>query len=241
MNRQGIFRIILMIVMLAGAFPHFAFSQRKAFGYQNLQHYDDKRYNFGFSLGVNQMNFALKPKFEVPDFDYTLPEPDFGFHIGIVSNLKLAPLWDLRFIPTLSFGDRYIEYYDDGFKRANPSSAGAFDPTLLEFPVHLKFKSERMTNARVYVLGGFKYSYDLASTEKVQDEDILVRIAKNDIHYEMGVGYDYYFYYFKLGIEVKASFGILNLVRPGGTMPDSFYNSIDRLNSKSIMVSFLFE
>jgi hypothetical protein len=222
--------------------PTEAFSQRKAFGFQNQQEHDFKRYHFGFSLGVNKMNFALKPNHKLADFDYTLPEPDFGFHIGIVSNLKLDRLWDLRFVPTLSFGDRYIYYHDEGkgFSNNFPDEIGAFDPTLLEFPLHLKFKSERMINTRVYVIGGFKYSYDLASTEEGEADDIPVRIGRNDIHYELGFGVDYYFYYFKFAAEIKASFGMLNLARPG-ELPPVYFDSIDRLNSKSIMISFLFE
>lgn len=218
-----------------------ATAQRKAFGYQNLQSHDDKPYHFGFSLGVNKMGFALKPNYELAEFEYTLPEPDYGFHIGIVSNLKLAPLWDFRFVPTLSFGDRYIYYHEDGFIPDYPDAQGTFDPTLLEFPMHFKFKSVRMTNTRVYVIGGLKYSYDLASIETGEGEDILVRVARNDFHYEMGVGIDYYFYYFKFSTELKASFGIANLARKGEDRYEPFFSSIDRLNSQSIMISFLFE
>ncbi len=232
------FAFLILLMCLASSV---AMAQRKSFGHQNLQNHDDKLYHFGFSLGVNQMGFALKPNFEDPRFEYTLPEPDFGFHIGIVSNLKLAPLWDLRFVPTLSFGDRYIYYHEEGFIRDYPDAKGVFDPTLLEFPMHLKFKSVRMTNTRVYVIGGLKYSYDLASIELGEGEDILVRVARNDFHYEMGVGFDYYFYYFKFSAELKASFGMANLARMGEISNLPFFSSIDRLNSKSIMISFLFE
>ncbi len=229
------------ILLLTCLISSSAMAQRKSFGHQNLQSHDDKRYHFGFSLGVNQMSFALKPNFEDPEFNYTLPEPDFGFHIGIVSNLKLASLWDLRFVPTLSFGDRYIYYHEtkDWITPPSTDNQGVFDPTLLEFPLHLKFKSVRMVNTRVYVIGGLKYSYDLASIELGVDDDILVRVARNDFHYEMGVGFDYYFYYFKFSAELKASFGMANLARKGEI--DRYFSSIDRLNSQSIMISFLFE
>ena len=230
----AIFSIALLVLQ-----PANAWGQRRAFGFQNLQEHDFKRYHFGFSLGVNKMNFALKPNYELPGFNYTLPEHDYGFHIGIVSNLKLDRLWDLRFVPTLSFGDRYIHYHETANWRS-PDREGTFDPTLLEFPLHLKFKSERMVNTRVYVIGGMKYSYDLSSTEEGQSDEILVRVARNDFHYEMGFGVDYYFYYFKFAAEIKASFGMLNLIRPG-EIAGAYYSSIDRLNSKSIMISFLFE
>jgi hypothetical protein len=238
-----VIRVSLVIISLLCLFSSVAMSQRKAFGFQNLQDHDEKRYHFGFSLGVNKMGFALKPNYEDPEFRYTLPEPDYGFHIGIVSNLKLARLWDLRFVPTLSFGDRYIYYhdYDSGFIKDSPDRSGVFDPTLLEFPVHFKFKSVRMTNTRVYLIGGLKYSYDLASIEEGTGEEILVRVARNDFHYEMGVGFDYYFYYFKFSAEIKASFGMANLAREGDFEYQRYFSSIDRLNSQSIMISFLFE
>ena len=248
---KHLYSLAIFLISLLLLSPAETWGQRRAFGFQNLQEHDFRRYHFGFSLGVNKINFALKPNYRDPAFEYTLPEHDYGFHIGIVSNLKLARLWDLRFIPTLSFGDRYIYYYAEedlpdlsigGWSTPPPADKqGVFDPTLLEFPLHLKFKSERMINTRVYVIGGFKYSYDLSSTEEGEG-DLLVRVARNDLHYEMGFGVDYYFYYFKFAAEVKASFGMLNLARPGSDIFDRrFYSSIDRLNSKSIMISFLFE
>jgi hypothetical protein len=93
----------------------------------------------------------------------------------------------------------------------------------------------------VYLLGGPKYSYDLASIETGEGEDILVRVARNDFHYELGVGFDHYFYYFKFSTELKASFGMANLARKGEDQYQRYFSSIDRLNSQSIMISFLFE
>ncbi len=215
---------------------------RKAFGYQNLQNHDAKAYHFGFSLGVNRMNFALKPlEDDFPNISNVFPEPDLGFHIGIVSNLKLNEYLDLRFVPTLAFGDRYVEFYTGERNSLNDLEfTQHLEATIMEFPVHIKYKSSRMTNTRAYVIGGFKYTHDLASLDELEGDDLYLAVARNDIHYEMGVGFDYYFYYFKFALEVKASFGIWDLKRrvAGG---DAFYDPIDRLNSKTVMVSLLFE
>lgn len=232
----------LVFILAASLFPtgEAAAQDRKAFGYQNLQHHDVKPYHFGFALGVNKMNFALKPvEKQFPNIRNVFPEPDFGFHIGIVSNLKLTDYLDLRFIPTLAFGDRYVEFYTGGFSPNEWEYIQHLEATIMEFPLHIKYKSERMTNTRAYVIGGFKYTHDLASLDELEG-DLYLAVARNDIHYEMGVGFDYYFYYFKFALEVKASFGIGQLKRrvSGG---DAFYDPIDRLNSKTVMVSFLFE
>ncbi len=253
--------ICILLLLFLGAISHKAEAQRnRAFKFENLPYHDQKDYHFGFSLGFNRMDFALKPISNLHEVEFSntgtisihefdtlksvLSQGENGFNIGIVSNLRLGPQLDLRFIPTLSFGDRNIIY--EGLKR---DSQGNYNPirrrqqiesTFIDFPIHLKYKSIRMLNTRVYVIGGFKYSHDLASAEDKDDVDaeLLARIRKNDFFYELGVGFDYYFYYFKFSTEIKASFGMRDMLRRENTM---FTNSIDRLNSKIVMVSFLFE
>jgi len=261
---RNIIAAALLLALFSGSTGSLM-AQRKAFNQENLSHYDQKPYHFGFSLGFNKMNFSLKPveslyvlneetNFEGSTYGplYTvLPRADFGFHIGIVSNLKISPMFDLRFVPTLAFGDRYIDYEyqrpaSSGLNGNGPAKVSQqFEATFIDLPLHIKYKSVRINNTRAYVLGGFKFSTDLSSNQfKDEGEDggtIYARSAKNDFHYELGFGLDHYFYYFKFSTEIKASFGMRNLVYPGEALPRIFTNSIDRLNSKVIMVSFLFE
>ncbi len=240
-------KILAGLCCLLFLFPEEALAQRRgrAFRFQNRLEHDYRPYHFGFSLGANTMNYALRPVEELRDgrFHFVLPEPDYGFHIGIVSNLKLGNQWDLRFVPTISFGDRYLEYYLDGdsWEGISPGDKQDLEVTLLEFPLHLKYKSVRMTNTRAYVLCGFKYTHDLASIELGVGDDILARVGRNDVHYDIGVGLDHYFYYFKFSAEIKASFGLTNLIRQGDEGLTEYSDAIDRLNSRSIMVSFTFE
>ncbi len=229
--------------------------RNRRFRFQNRLEHDLRPYHFGFTLGVNTMNFAIQPHenlnqtgftdTEYPNdtlrLQYVLPQRDYGFHIGIVSNLKLGTYFDLRFIPTISFGDRYIQYYTDEY-REGAQREQDMEVTMLEFPLHIKYKSARMINTRAYVIGGFKYTHDLRSLEGVAggEDPILVRVDRNDLHYELGVGFDHYFYFFKFSAEIKASFGLMNLAGQGETHR-GYYDAIDRLNSRSIMVSLLFE
>ncbi|MFP4690572.1 MAG: outer membrane beta-barrel protein, partial [Bacteroidales bacterium] len=177
--------------------------RNKRFRFQNRLEHDMRPYNFGFTLGANTMNFAIHPHENLTQTDfidpesfrsddtlrlqYVLPEKDFGFHIGIVSNLKLGTFFDLRFIPTISFGDRHIDYFEDEY-REGPSDSQDMEVTMLEFPLHVKYKSARMVNTRAYVIGGFKYTHDLRSLEGLAggEDPILVRVGRNDLHYELG-------------------------------------------------------
>lgn len=250
MKSKHVFRILITICCIFFLLPEEAMAQRRnrRIQFLNRLEHDHRPYHFGFSLGVNTMNFSIKPDDDLQaqyGFEYVLPEQDYGFHIGIVSSLKLGQFTDLRFIPTISFGERYLEYYDPGGwdpYDPNPRGTQYLEATILEFPLHLKYKSARMTNTRAYVISGLKYTHDLASIELGIGEDILARVGRNDLHYEVGAGFDQYFYYFKFSAEIKLSFGLTNLVRPGEVEPiNHYYNSIDRLNSRSLMVSLTFE
>ena len=251
MNRVAI-KLTVVVFALVFLANGSLMGQRRIYIHPNLMHYDEKSYNFGFSLGLNKMNFSLKPVDDFSSLDYSLqnrhlfdslytvlPVPEYGFNIGIISNLKLGKQWDLRFIPTLTFGDRIIEYTgmrnNELIRRTQ-----RIESTFLDAPLHLMYKSVRMGNTRVYVIGGAKYSYDLASAEDQKDyeEEILSRIKKNDFFYELGAGITQYFFYFKFSIEIKASFGVRDMIARENTI---FSNSIEQLNSQIIMISLLFE
>ncbi len=218
------------------------YNKNRGFRFQNRLEDDHQPYHFGFTLGVNTMNFDIRQSDQMGELKHVLSEFGYGFHIGIVSNLKLTRRLDLRFIPTISFGDRYIEYYYQEYNPyRDPNKVQLIEVTALEFPFHLKYKTERMTNTRAYLIGGLKYTHDLNNpVGSVVDDDIYLRMVGNDVHYEFGAGFDHYFYYFKFSVEIKASFGLNDLKRPGDEGVQ-YYNAIDRIHNRSIMISLLFE
>ena len=80
---------------------------------ENLPKYDLRPYHFGFSLCLNKMDFAIHPVPNYHSFDSLFAIhaiPQWGFNIGIVSNLRIFEYGDLRFLPTLSFGTRILDY-----------------------------------------------------------------------------------------------------------------------------------
>lgn len=210
----------------------------------NLPKYDLKRYHFGFLIAYNQFDFAIKPYSNLNTFDSLMvveSQPQSGFNLGIISNLRLGKNFDLRFTPTLSFGDRIINYtikYQDTISQVVKKSV---ESTYIDFPLLVKFKSSRMNNSRVYVIGGFNYSIDLASQAKKKNErknDVMIKLLRNDYSFQIGVGADFYLTYFKFATELKMSYGFRDLIKREGNL---FSNSIERLNSKILQISFLFE
>lgn len=208
---------------------------------KNQPKYDSKTLHFGFYLGLNFMDFKVDP---VPDFSnisgyysfQTIVNP--GYTIGIVSDLRLHDRLNLRFLPAFATTERNIE-----FDAVNPITGvrqltlRTVESSFVEFPFELKFKSDRIDNYRVYVLAGIKYALDLASKEKVED-DLLFKIRRNDLAYELGVGVDIYFEYFKFSPQLRASFGIPNIGVEDGTF---FMSGINRVQTRAISINFTFE
>jgi hypothetical protein len=209
----------------------------------NNRNYDLKAYHFGFLLGLNQMNFIIKPIENLRPLDtlYGIEStPKMGFNIGIVADLRLNDYINLRFIPSLSFGERSLNYFIKFNDRIVSSVEKKVESTYIEFPLELKLRSQRMTNVRAYVLGGAKYCLDLASQakKKSEEDEIVIKLNKSDILLEIGVGFDFYLVYFKLGTELKMSYGITDLLIRENNL---YTDGIQRLNSKMFQFSLTFE
>lgn len=161
-----------------------------------------------------------------------------GFNLGIIANLRIAENFDLRFVPDLAFSQRNLIYtfYPLGVKT---TTIKQIESTFLEFPLDLKFKSNRVNNYRVYVLAGAKYSIDMVSQAKVESVDKeFVKLKKNDYGYQVGFGFDFYLERFKFSPEIKMYHGVRNLLVDD---PKIFSTSIESLKSKIFLISFTFE
>jgi hypothetical protein len=164
----------------------------------NLQGYDMKSYHFGFILGTGSMLFYSQSDSLNLGEDLYTNGPTFT--VGILGNKRLAPHFDLRFVPSLSMSsERYVkkEY---------------FRTIIMILPLEVKFRSKRYYNMAAYMLAGMAYTYDFSSKSKNEDNgNELIQIAKNDILPEVGAGVDIYTEYFKFGIEVKMAYGLMNM------------------------------
>ncbi len=226
----------------------------------NLQNYDQQPYHFGFILAANEMSFSIKPVDNLPSIKWTQEQsPDIfadslyvyevtsqgtpGFSIGILGNLRLGKSTDLRFVPTLSFGERMLNYSILSYKDGEPSLIDvekSITSTMLEFPLFVKYRSKRLNNFAAYVTGGLKYTLDLASQKKDDQNlnDVTVKINKHDMMAEVGIGFDFYTNYFKFGTEIRMGYGLVNMIKHEGNL---YTDSIERLNSKTFLLSFTFE
>lgn len=228
--------LIFILILLS----NIAFSQKYKKP-QNLPRYDYQKIHFGFTLGINELNFNLQKNSSTINND-TLKtlhtKSQKGFNLGIVSNLRIGKYTDLRFVPALIFGERHINY---GFVDSinNNETIKKIESTLIDFPIYIKYKSARYNNFRSYLIAGAKYSMDIASQDKIDDEgQEIVKLMKNDLMAEIGFGLDFYLEYFKFSPQIKISQGVLNLLAKDQSV---YTTSINQLTTNGWMISFTFE
>lgn len=208
---------------------------------KNLPNYDKKPVHFGFCVGINYFDFhiqEIKDLAALPGYYSVKSAVSPGYSIGIISNLRLSDYFDLRFIPTFAATERKL-YFDviEPISEKRQTVERSIESSFIEMPLEIKWKSERIKNYRLYVLAGGKYNLDLASKEKV-DDDRIFKLRHKDIFYEFGFGVDIYFEYFKFSPQIKASWGVSDLMVRDGTF---YVEGIDRLESRAILINFTFE
>ena len=211
----------------------------------NLNRFDDKIIHFGFSLGINSSDFVMESDLGQKDSLVKLESnPQLGFNLGIVTDLHLGTHFNLRFIPTLSFSQRNLEYtYDSPNSQRPITYTKPVESTYLDIPLNLKIRSARAGNFAAYVVGGFMYSYDLTSQEEVENktsnlEELIVAVNRNTYSYQIGFGFDFFLEYFKFSPEFKLSMGLNN----NHVQDNSYFSApINELKSKIFLVSFTFE
>ncbi len=255
-NRFRVKKFFYILIFLLGAFT----SSAQRLLLKNLTTFDDKRIHFGFTLGVNTTDFGFthytvigdNPKFAeetvngVPIKGTDTIRADIstltpGFTVGIVTNLRLAESFDLRFLPGMSFGERKLSYNIPVQDVNDPGQKGYYSikSTFLDFPLLLKYKSRKMNNQRPYLIAGGAYRIDIS---KSGQED-LVRLKPLSAYLEAGVGWDSYLQFFRLSTELKFSFGLNNILDDGpkNTQPQVYSNAFSKLTSNVFTLSFHFE
>ncbi len=210
---------------------------------KNVSWYDDKFLHFGFCIGFNTMDFNITPSQIYLETDSLYPEVSIlnpGINIQVVTDIKPAEHFDIRFLPGVSFGQRNVRFYRN---QVLENERQRLESSFIEFPLLLKYKGDRLNNVRPYIIGGLNYRYDLAGKKEYDEEKPLyLRLKRSDIYLEFGPGFDFYLPYFKLSIELKFSSGLRDILvhEPAPGYPQ-YARAIEKMKSQIWIVSFHFE
>ena len=175
----------------------------------NLPMVDYKVVHFGFTLGLNFMDFDFTPSGMVidgksynADMSWVIP----GFTVGVIGDVRMGNYFNFRLVPAFHLSDRTISYsndVDDEIIRTSVKS------TIISVPAYIKFNGPRIKNYRPYLLCGGGVMFDLGRDSQ---QPILLKML--DYFVEFGGGCTIYLKYFRLSPEIKFSLGFNNVLEP---------------------------
>ncbi len=233
--RKYLFILILIFISASG------FSQVDR--PRNLPAFDHKPLHWGFTVGLNSMDFATS-RTAANNFTYAdvIGFQPSGFQVNIVSDLRLSDYWNLRVLPGINLGSRHMVFHT-GADLSVPDTSMTIGSSFLDFPVVFKYRSERVNNYRPYVIAGLDFKYDMSARKEFDlEEDDLLLLKKADLYLELGFGVDNYLQYFKYSTEIKLAIGLRNMLLdkpyPG---EEQYVESISHLRSFILMLNFHFE
>jgi outer membrane protein with beta-barrel domain len=239
-------RYLIIVLILFGCKSVFA--QAPAWGGGA----DQQDYSFGFTFQYvnNYFKITKKPDWRKPFYDpvegknvtdslNSIGSPNSpGFAVGFMARYSLTDHVEVRTTPSLIFADRAISYI-----YATPSQdvTKTVQTTVVDFPLELKLKSDRIQDFRAYLLAGIKYSQAISSKKNPPDIDPLDALVRNTSgygSYELGLGCDIYFEFFKLSPELKFSNSFGNMLVPEN---HPFSEPISKLSLHTFTFSLIFE
>ncbi|MBA4166259.1 MAG: outer membrane beta-barrel protein [Chitinophagaceae bacterium] len=211
----------------------------------NLPNHDDKRFYIGIGIMYNSARFQMThhPNFLQNDSILSVnPLSSGGIGLEGINNFVISPRFSVRAALSFMLSSKNLEYhlkYPDASIEETPVMIKRVETIACGIPVHLKFRSDRINNFRVYVFGGGKFEFDLASNAKAKKADDLIKLQPYTFGVEAGMGFNFYFPVFILSPEIKISNGLNNLHSRDANL--KFSSVIDKLNSRMIVFSLIFE
>ena len=240
--RAEIMLALLLLAPMWGA-GRLCAQERKT---QNRPFLDDRVWHYGFLVGMNIQDLSIAnnglPYINsngITEYWYAdVPEYTPGFSVGILGELKANDWLSVRLIPTMHFGDKKVVFKE---QRSGKVVEQYVKSTYLSFPLDLKISADRFNNYRPYVVAGLAPVFDLTVKK---GKELLVK--KTDVMFEVGMGVDLYYPFFKMIPELKFCFGLNNILeRNRKDLTDDsllkYSHSLDKAQSGMIVLTLYFE
>lgn len=209
----------------------------------NMPEYDEKTLHFGVTFGYNSLYSNMVKKTSLPLYDTIMSfssQSEPGLAIGVSADLRLLSFVHLRFIPTLVLSERTFVFNvlknNEYTNRQN-----SLEVIYLEAPLELKIQSKRYHNFRPYLLAGGKFVYDMGSIKrkKLRPEEYLMKLENKELFYTLGMGFDFYLPMCKIGIELKSSFGLTDIL--DHDFNNAYTDCLDKIKSQIFYINITFE
>ena len=236
-------KLILCIILLA-CFVHCFNAKLLAQSTPpNIPDYDNQTIMFGWYVGGNSLYTNISDKKQLPYNDSIMSfraNTGYGFQIGLLGDLRLLSFLHVRFLPNVLFADRSFTFgvrKDNTFRETNQS----FEVIYIDLPLEIKIATKRWHNFRPYLLGGIRYDYDMGSIlrKKIAENEFLFKIKDSEISYTVGCGFDFYMSWFKFTLELKSSFGLIDVLDKN--YRTVYSDCIEKMKTQMFCINLIFQ
>ena len=202
---------------------------------RNLPAYDERWFHPGMYLSFSASRFLIEQS------DYyvankwvtanSIISPSLG--VGFIADARLGgpdSPFILRFAPGVNFLTRSVEFRPGGYPYPDSVVTQNVTSTVVQFPVLLKYQSDRRRNTRLYMIAGLNPVLT-ASNRRNDPLHNQLRALDSDLTLEYGVGLELFYPLFKLAPELRFSTGLQNLLVPG---KDVFSRSLQYMSTNAV-------
>ena len=248
LHRTQLIRLLLVVAGLA-LLPTAAQAQRKARAkvsrtakgvvksvtVKNLPNYDERWFHPGMYLSFSASRFTIEQSQYYIDHRWvsanSIISPSLG--VGFIGDVRLGgpdTPFILRFAPGVNFLTRSVEFRPQGYSAPDSVVTQDVSSTVVQFPVLIKYQSDRRRNSRMYMIAGLS-PVVTASNRRNDPLHNQLRAVDSDLTLEYGVGLEFFYPLFKLAPELRFSHGLKNLLIPGN---DVFSRSLQYMATNSV-------
>ncbi len=208
----------------------------KSITVKNLPAYDERWFHPGMYIGFTGSRFIIEHSQSYIDkqniIANSVVSPSLG--VGFIGDARLGEAGSpfiLRFAPGVTFLTRRVEFRPRGYPNPDSIVTQEVTSTVIQFPLLLKYQSDRRRNTRAYMIAGLSPSLT-ASSRRNDPLRTQLRALDSDLTLEYGVGLDLFYPLFKLAPELRFSHGLRNLLVAGDK--DVFSRSLQSLSTNSV-------
>lgn len=214
---------------------------------------DDKFISYGFFLAAHTNMWRMKYSDAFLDpsngplnnIQSIIPVYSPGFSLGFLVNVRLHDQLNIMMTPKIGFYEfkTDVNYFSEPITNndvpvVTRRQTYLNEATMVEIPLLFKYKAQRFNNTRMFFTGGGSAMFRTKDQDEADIEDLVV--TGRDFTVDVGMGFDFYFKYFKFSPEVRFSHGLLDIYRPEQSNP-AFRDAISEIRRKSITLYLNFQ
>lgn len=240
LNMKKIIYVIVFLLTFQNVSAQLFTKEKVANSIDNI---DKKFLSWGYFIGFNQYDFNFDYNEDLKDIQL---EKSFGFHLGLVGDMRINDYLNLRLEPGVFFTTRNLQYdesYFDGMEFNDSDLLREVKSTYVHVPLLLKVSTKRINNFKPFIIGGISAALNLSSNQDNPNDNSSgeFRMTKNTLFYELGFGIDLYLLYFKFTPSIRGVFSMNEELVKDVDPNSPWTGNVAKMQTRGVFINFTFQ